>query len=151
MLTNYYPEYSDSLQSDDDLPKKLPATKPGKINTKVIALSFLMCGSLAIYSYTAQPPKVVQLADDQPTNYTKTVDNLADNYLQIANYSVKQSGNKCYKTSVSDCLEMLTPDPPKYLQGSNPNDAIKYQLRLLVYQTRTDAIKLAKQRSQNTK
>ena len=128
------------------LPDKLPKNTTGSLNLKIIVLGCLMCGSLALYSRTTQP-KIVELYDSQPSNYSETVDTLADSYLKIAEYSVNRSGTKCFRQSINDCLEYLSPDNPKNITGDTQEEMIRYQLRMLVYQTRLDAIKLAKERA----
>lgn len=127
------------------LPDTLPKSTASKFNAKILIFGCLLCGSLALYSRTTQP-KMVELADTQPSNYSQTVDALADSYLKIAEYSINQSGTKCFRQSVADCLEYLTPDIPRNLTGTTQEEFIKYQLRMLVYKTRLDAIKLAKER-----
>ena len=128
------------------LEQELPV-KRRKLNGRIITFGFLMCGTLALYAQSTQP-KLINLSDNHPANYKKTLEELSDKYLQLAQVSINTPGTKCYKQSINDCFEYLKPESPQELEGSTIEDSIKFKLRRHIYETRMDAIKIAKIKAQ---
>lgn len=119
----------------------------GKVKTKTIILGSSLVLGLLFYSQSIKPAKVVELsANTQSPSYTKWVESLAENYTISAEKNIRTPGNRCYKTTIKDCLEQLKPDKPKQFENLDPKKAINSDLKQLGYQVRLDAINFAQEK-----